>query len=44
MLNVNAMLETLPMMGKGMLGVFIVTVIIILTVIALNAITGEKKQ
>jgi len=27
-----------------MLGVFIVTVIIILTVIALNAITGEKKQ
>ena len=37
------MLYTLPMMGKGMLGIFIVTVIIVTGVIILNKVTGSKK-
>ena len=37
------MVYTLPMMGKGMLGIFIVTVIIVTGVIILNKVTGSKK-
>ena len=36
MLNVQAFLQTLPIMGKGMLGIFIVTAVIVLCVTALN--------
>lgn len=36
MLNVDAFLQTLPIMGKGMLGIFIVTAVIVLCVTVLN--------
>ncbi len=36
------MVHTLPMMGKGMLGIFIVTVIIIVSVVILNKVTNKK--
>ncbi len=41
--DVQALLETLPIMGKGMLGIFIVTGAIILAVMILNAVTTKKK-
>ncbi len=41
--DVQGLLESLPYMGKGMLGIFIVTLTIILTVSILNAITSKKK-
>lgn len=39
MMNYNAFLSTLPIMGKGMAGILIVTVVIILSVYVLNAIS-----
>ncbi len=42
-MNINAFLATLPIMGKGMLGIFVVTVIIIAAMIILNAATSSKK-
>jgi hypothetical protein len=38
------MLYTPPMMGKGMLGIFLVTIIIIASVAILNKVTGGKKN
>ena len=38
----DLMLEVLPVMGTGMLGIFIVTGIIIGTVKLLNMLTGNK--
>ena len=35
-INVNAMLETLQYMGRGMLGIFIVTAVIIVLMYLLN--------
>lgn len=50
-INVDAFLKTLPIMGKGMLGIFIVTLVIILVITILNRITAgfdknktEEKQ
>lgn len=43
-ININTFLATLPIMGKGMLGIFVVTVIIIAAMIILNAATNNKKQ
>ena len=40
--QVENMLHTLPMMGKGMLGIFIVTLIIIVSVAILNKVTNKK--
>ncbi len=37
------MVYTLPMMGKGMLGIFLVTIIIVVGVVILNKVTGGKK-
>ncbi len=42
-MNINAFLATLPIMGKGMLGIFVVTIIIIAAMIILNATTSSKK-
>lgn len=42
-MNVQAFLDTLPYMGLGMLGIFVVTGVIILAMYALNAIFKEKK-
>ena len=41
--DVQALLNSLPYMGNGMLGIFIVTLAIILTVTILNAVTSKKK-
>lgn len=43
-INIQAFLETLPMMGKGMLGIFIVTGVIILTVVLLNKLTSAQRE
>ncbi len=40
-MNINAFLETLPVMGKGMLGIFAVTLVIILAMMALNKFTSK---
>ena len=45
-LYVDEFLATLPVMGKGMGGIFIVTVAIILCIVLLNAVTaglGKRK-
>ena len=42
--NLNHMIETLPMMGKGMLGIFLVTLIIVTSVAILNKTTGKSKE
>ena len=42
--DVKALLETLPLMGKGMLAIFAVAAIIILTVVILNKATQPRKK
>ena len=42
-LNIDAFLNSLPMMGKGMLGIFVVTIVIILMIALLNKVTAAKK-
>ncbi len=42
-INVDAFLKTLPLMGKGMLAIFAVAALIILTVAVLNKTTGKKQ-
>ena len=42
--NVNHMIETLPLMGKGMMGIFLVTLIIVASVAILNKTTSRKKK
>ena len=44
MLNVQAFLDSLSIMGMGMVGIFIVTIIIIAVVSLLNSITGRFEQ
>lgn len=41
--NVNAFLETLPIMGKGMLGIFVVTAVIMGAIYLLNILGNKKK-
>ncbi|HAG57554.1 MAG: oxaloacetate decarboxylase [Oscillospiraceae bacterium] len=43
MFNLQALLESLPMMGYGMLGIFIAVAVIILAVIILGKIFPAKK-
>ena len=43
-LNVDAFLNSLPMMGKGMLGIFVVTLVIILMISLLNKVTASKQS
>lgn len=40
-LNTEALLETLPIMGKGMLGIFIVTFVIVLSMLLLNKLSNK---
>lgn len=42
MFNLERFLTTLPVMVKGMLGIFIVTAIIILAIVLLNKFTKKK--
>jgi hypothetical protein len=44
MMNIDNFLTTLPIMGLGMLGIFIVTAVIILITMALNKITKPKES
>ena len=44
MIHVDAFLDTLPIMGKGMLGIFIVTCVIILVMMVLNKTTESKDE
>lgn len=43
-INVDAFLETLPIMGKGMLGIFLVTLTIVICIILLNKITSNDNN
>lgn len=43
MFDVAEFLNTLPIMGLGMLGIFAVTAVIILSMYALNALFKDKK-
>lgn len=40
----SAFVKGLPIMGKGMLGIFVVIGVIILVTLALNALTGKKEK
>ncbi len=40
----QAFVDSLPIMGKGMLGIFLVTAVIVITVAILNKVTGRKKK
>ncbi len=42
-LDYNAFLKTLPVMGKGMAGIFIVTVVIIAVMLILTSVFKAKK-
>ncbi|MBQ8210541.1 MAG: hypothetical protein IJZ35_08175 [Clostridia bacterium] len=42
--SIENLLASLPIMGKGMLGIFIVTAIIILVVMALNYTTSPRAK
>lgn len=44
MFDINALLNSLPYMGKGMLGIFVVTSLIVLVVNALNNIPEKKAK
>ena len=44
MFDVNAFLFSLPVMGKGMAGIFIVTCVIVLTVSLLNKFSERKGE
>lgn len=44
MLNFDAFLQTLPVMAKGMAGIFIVTAVIILSILLLNRLFSGKSD
>lgn len=43
-MNVQAFLNTLPIMGRGMLGIFAVMLVIFLLILVLNAGTGRRSR
>ena len=42
-IDFNAFLGTLPIMAKGMAGIFIVTIVLILSLVLLGALTKPKN-
>ena len=44
MIDIDKFLISLPLMGKGMLGIFAVTLVIMLIIVLLNRITAKKKS
>ncbi len=44
MINVDAFLKSLPIMGKGLLGIFIVTILIIIGIYIMNWLTKSKDK
>ena len=43
-INIPAFIESLGIMGKGMLGIFIVTSIIVTVTVILNKATAPRKK
>ena len=43
-MNVQAFLNTLPIMGRGMFGIFAVMLVIFLLILVLNACTGRRSR
>ena len=43
-IDVQAFLDSLPYMGKGMLGIFVVTAVIVVFVNALNNLPEKKDK
>ncbi len=43
-INVDGFLDTLPIMAKGMAGIFIVTAVIVLTIVILNKSSASKNS
>ena len=43
-IDVNAFLDSLPIMGVGLLGIFIVTIVIIIGIYILTAITSKSAE
>lgn len=41
-INIENFLNSLPYMGKGMLGIFIVTAVVVMVVNALNSMPDKK--
>ncbi len=44
MFNIDLLMDSLPYMGKGMLGIFIVTAVIVTVVNALNSMPDKKDK
>ena len=44
MFDVNALISTLPYMAKGMAGIFIVTLVIIISMVLLNKFTSKNSD
>lgn len=42
-MDFKAFLESLPYMGKGLLGIFVVIIVISLVITALNKLTAKKQ-
>ena len=43
-MKVDAFLNTLPIMGRGMIGIFAVMLVIFLLILVLNACTGRRSR
>lgn len=43
-MNINAFLNILPLLVKGLAGVFIVTAVIILSMVILNKLSGNSEN
>ena len=43
-IDFQAFLDSLPIMGMGMLGIFIVIFVVFLMIMVLNSVTGKKKE
>ena len=43
-MNIKAFLNVLPVIGKGLAGVFIVTAVIILSMVILNKFSGKDNK
>ncbi|MBP3328835.1 MAG: hypothetical protein J6L91_08010 [Clostridia bacterium] len=43
-INFEYLLNSLPYMGKGMLGIFVVTAVVVMVVNALNSLPDKKNK
>lgn len=43
-INIDFFLNSLPYMGKGMLGIFVVTAVVVTIVNALNSLPDKRKK